>query len=126
MRDAYHEIQSTGARLVVIGNGQPWQAKAFAEEEQIPFELWVDPKMEAYAAAGLRRGVAKVFSGRSIGHAWRAMRSGFKQTKVQGDPWQLGGAFIITPDGRTAYEQVSREAGDHASTVELLKVLAGL
>jgi len=126
LRDAYDEIERTGVRLVVIGNGQAWHAKAFREDEAIPFELWVDPEMKAYRAAGLRRGLSKTLSLRSLGHVWRAMRSGFRQTKVQGDPWQLGGAFVITPEGKTVYQQVSREAGDHASMPELLRVLKRL
>jgi hypothetical protein len=126
LRDAYEEIRGRGARLVVIGNGQPWQAKAFREDEHIPFELWVDPEMKAYRAAGLRRGLTKTVSRRSLGHLWRAMRGGFRQTKIQGDPWQLGGAFVITPQGKTVYQQISREAGDHASVPELLAVLDGL
>lgn len=126
MRDAYDEIKRRGVRLVVIGNGQPFQAKAFREDEEIPFELWVDPEMNAYQAAGLRRGIAKVLSLKTLAHGWRAMRRGFRQTKVQGDPWQIGGAFVITPEGKTVYEQVSREAGDHASIPELLEVLDGL
>ena len=123
MRDAYDEIKSRGVRLVVIGNGQSWHAKAFRKDERIPFELWVDPDMKAYRAAGLRRGLTKTVSRRSLGHVWRAMRNGFRQTKVQGDPWQLGGAFVITQNGKTAYEQISREAGDHPSLSSLLKVL---
>jgi len=123
LRDVYDEIKSRGVRLVVIGNGQPWQAKAFREDERIPFELWVDPEMKAYRAAGLRRGLTKAVSRRSLGHAWRAMRGGFRQTKVQGDPWQLGGVFVITPEGETVYGQVSREAGDHASIPEVMEVL---
>ncbi len=123
MRDAYEQLEATGARLVVIGNGQPWQAKAFREDERIPFELWVDPKMKAYRAAGLRRGWTQTLSHRSLGHAFRAFRRGHRQTKVEGDPWQLGGAFVITPAGEPLYEQVSREAGDHAPLADLLAAL---
>jgi hypothetical protein len=123
LRDAHPEVEARGARLIVIGNGQPWQAKAFREGARIPFELWVDPEMKAYRAAGLRRGLSKAFSLRSPGHLVRALRKGFRQTAVQGDPWQLGGAFVITPDGVTRFSQVSREAGDHASLHELLAAL---
>lgn len=126
MRDAYPAIEATGAKLVVIGNGQPWQAKAFREDERIPFALWVDPEMEAYRAAGLRRGVTKAISLRSPGHLVRALRKGFRQTAVAGDPWQLGGAFVISPDGTTRFAQVSREAGDHASLADLLAALPAL
>jgi hypothetical protein len=60
---------------------------------------------------------------KTFGHAWRALRSGFRQTEVQGDPWQLGGAFVITPEGKTVYEHVSREAGDHPDNADLLRAL---
>jgi hypothetical protein len=126
LRDAYDEIKSRGVRLVVIGNGQSWHARAFREDARIPFEFWVDPDMKAYRAAGLRRGLTKAVSLRSLGHVWRAVRNGFRQTRVQGDPWQLGGTFVITRQGDTAYEQVSREAGDHPSIPSLLEILDSL
>jgi hypothetical protein len=126
LRDAYGDIDARNVRLVVIGNGQPQHARVFREAERIPFDLWVDPGMEAYRAAGLRRGLTSILSWRMPGHVWRAMRGGFRQTRVQGDAWQLGGAFVFTPEGRTVYEQVSREAGDHAPVTELLRVLDGL
>ena len=126
MRDEQSRIVATGARLVVIGNGEPWQARAFREEQEISFDLWVDPEMVAYRAAGLRRGIASTLSARSVGHAWRALRSGARHSKVQGDPWQLGGAFIISTAGKTVFKQISREAGDHAKISEIIPELEAL
>ena len=123
MRDVYEDIKRRGVRLVVIGNGQPWHAQAFREDEKIPFELWVDPEMKAYRAAGLRRGISKALSLKSFGHFWRAFRGGFRQTEVRGDPWQLGGTFLITTAGKTVYSQKSKEAGDHPSLTDLLHAL---
>ena len=123
MRDAFADIEQSGIRLVVIGNGQPGHAKAFREAERIPFELWVDPEMRAYQAAGLRRGLSKAVSRRTLGHVWRAIRRGFRPTRVQGDPWQLGGVFLVTPEGETVYEQSSQEAGDHAVLPEVMEAI---
>lgn len=123
MRDAYEEIKNRNARLVVIGNGRPEQARAFRETEGITFDLWVDTEMKAYRAAGLRRDPGGILSPRILGHVLRALRGGFRQTGIQGDPWQLGGAFVISSQGKTVFEQVSREAGDHASLPELLRAL---
>ena len=123
MRDRFEEIERRDVHLVVIGNGQPEHAQAFREDERIPFDLWVDPRMRAYRAAGLRRGVAKTLGPRSLGHAVRALRGGHRQKKVQGDPWQLGGTCVITTEGDTVYEQISEEAGDHAPLDEVLRVL---
>ncbi|MDH3214324.1 MAG: SDR family NAD(P)-dependent oxidoreductase, partial [Myxococcales bacterium] len=42
---------------------------------------------------------------------------------VQGDPWQLGGVFVIRPGGDLTYRYVSREAGDHPPVEEILAAL---
>lgn len=123
MRDVKPQIDERGARVVVVGNGTPRHAQMFAEDDDVPFTLWVDPQMEAYRAAGLRRGLRAAFSRRSAGHMARALRGGFRQTKVQGDAWQNGGVFVITAKGETAFEQVSREAGDHAAVADILAAL---
>lgn len=109
--------------MVVVGNGTPAHARMFAEDEDVPFTLWVDPQMTAYRAAGLRRGVRAVFSRHSIGHTARALRGGFRQTAVKGDPWQNGGVFVITAKGRTVFEHKSAEAGDHAAVSEIVAAL---
>ena len=109
--------------MVVIGNGKPHHAQMFAEDEPVPFTLWVDPRLEAYRAAGLRRGVRAVFSAHSVRHAIRAFKSGFRQRRTQGDPWQNGGVFVITPQGRRLFAHVSAEAGDHAAVSDILRAL---
>lgn len=123
MRDAKAEIDGRDVHVVVVGNGRPHHAKMFREDDAVPFTLWVDPELRAYRAAGLRRGLGAVFSRRSLVHAARALKAGFRQTKTKGDPWQNGGVFVITPKGRTVYEQVSEEAGDHAPLHEILVAL---
>ena len=123
MRDAQPEIESRGARLVVIGNGTTHQARDLVVDLGFRGTLWVDPDMTAYRAAGLGRRVAKALSPRMIGHAVRAMRAGHRQKGVQGDPWQMGGTFVIAPHDEVLYAHVSREAGDHPDLADVLAVL---
>jgi hypothetical protein len=54
--------------------------------------------------------------------ALRTLRSGGKiqQGRVIGDAAQLGGALVITPDGRVAWSHMSEHAGDNASADEIL------
>ncbi len=108
---------------MVVGNGKPHHAKAFREDEKITFTLWVDPEMEAYRAAGLKRGMGSVFTRRSMGHMARAMRGGFRQSRTKGDAWQNGGAFVISSEGKTLFTQISRESGDHAEVADILAAL---
>jgi NAD(P)-dependent dehydrogenase (short-subunit alcohol dehydrogenase family) len=86
--------------------------------------LLVDPELRAYRAAGLRRGRVEVLSPRLARNGLRALRAGFRQTGVEGDPWQLGGAFVLRPDGACTFRQASREAGDHADLDGVLAALA--
>lgn len=124
MRDVSPEVVEQGAQLVVVGNGSPDQARDLKHELGFPATLWVDPDMNAYRAAGLRRGPARTLSWRTFGHLIRAWRGGHRQAAVQGDPWQLGGTFIIGPPDRVHFAHISREAGDHAAIPDLLQALA--
>ena len=126
MRDVEGRIRDLGAELVVVGNGRPEHAADFRREQNLTFPLLVDPEMSAYRAAGLKRGIADAVNLRMLRHGVRALRKGFRQTKLQGDPWQLGGVFVITPAGELPYQQISREAGDHPEPSQILRVLETL
>jgi NAD(P)-dependent dehydrogenase (short-subunit alcohol dehydrogenase family)/peroxiredoxin len=124
LRDKVSEIRSRGAELVVIGNGAPHFAAAFRKDQGLEGPLLVDPELRAYRAAGLRRGYIELLSPRLPLNAVRAFRSGHRQGAVQGDPWQLGGVFVIRPGGELVYRHVSREAGDHPPADEILEALS--
>lgn len=127
MREHIPGIKAKGAHLVVVGNGHPWQAQAFLEEFPIDARLLVDPKLDAYAAAGLRRSIASTLVNlKTLKHGRRAMKEGFRQAKVSGDPWQQGGAFVVTPDHAVHFEQISGEAGDHVDPEGLISALSAL
>lgn len=123
MRDVVDDIRQRGAELFVIGNGSPAQALDFQKDRGRGLNLLVDPSLKTYAAAGLRRNPLSMISPRSIGHSMRALAKGKIQGLTQGDPWQLGGAFVVDPQGQVVFRQVSREAGDHADPVEILAAL---
>ncbi|MEW6439432.1 MAG: peroxiredoxin-like family protein [bacterium] len=123
LRGVTDEVRRRGAEILVVGSGRPDQAARFREEQNIGFPLLVDPQLEAYRAAGLRRGVRRIANLRTLAHSFRAMRKGFRQKRTQGDPWQLGGTFVIAPGARVLFRHVSREAGDHPDTREILDAL---
>ncbi len=98
---------------MIVGNGSPEQAANFRAAQHVTSPLFVDPELRAYRAAGLKRSVLSTFNLRSTAHGLRALRGGQRQGRTQGDPWQQGGVFVITPDDRVAFSHVSQEAGDH-------------
>jgi dehydrogenase/reductase SDR family protein 12 len=123
LRDEIGEIRSRGAELVIVGNGAPNFAAAFRQDFSLDSPLLVDPERRAYRAAGLRRGHIELLSPKVPLNALRALRAGSRQTGVQGDPWQLGGVFVIQPGGELTYRYVSLEAGDHPPVEEILAAL---
>jgi NAD(P)-dependent dehydrogenase (short-subunit alcohol dehydrogenase family) len=125
LREHWKEIEKRGAALAIVGNGNVSFAAAFREDLELPLEvtLLVDPELRAYRAAGLRRGRVEVLSPRLALNGLRAFGAGFRQTGIEGDAWQLGGAFVLRPDGSCSFRQASREAGDHANLDELLSAL---
>jgi NAD(P)-dependent dehydrogenase (short-subunit alcohol dehydrogenase family) len=124
LRDRIDEIRARGAELVIVGNGAPHFAAAFREDYQLDCPLLVDPELRAYRAAGLRRGRVEALSPRLPLNALRALRAGSRQGAIQGDPWQLGGVFVIQRDAELAYRYVSGEAGDHPPVDDVLAALA--
>ncbi|MBC8187474.1 MAG: SDR family NAD(P)-dependent oxidoreductase [Proteobacteria bacterium] len=118
-----NEIRARGAEVVIVGNGAENFAAAFREDMDLDCPILVDEGLRAYRAAGLRRGRVEALSPRLPLNALRALASGSRQTGVQGDPWQLGGVFVVRPGGELMYRYVGREAGDHPPTDEIIDAL---
>lgn len=123
MRDHLDEIRGKGAELVIVGNGTPFQARAFRDERQLAVPVLVDPGLRAYKAAGLKRGVMATIGPASMVRAVGSFLGGNRQGSTQGDPWQQGGAFVIAPPGEVRYAYVSSGSGDHPPPAELIGAL---
>ena len=119
MRDDLHSWQEEGISVALIGSGSASFASAFAEDFDLDLPLYVDPSLDSFRAAGLRRGVSAVASPRFFTNALRAYQSGARQQGVEGDPWQLGGVLVIAAGGDLLGAFRSETAGDHASPEEI-------
>ncbi len=126
MRDRLPEIRAAGAELTIIGSGSAEFARALRAELGLgdDVRLLVDPELRSYRAAELRRGRSELLSPRLGANALRALRSGFRQGAVEGDPFQLGGVLVIRPGGALTLRHVSREAGDPAPLDDVIAALA--
>ncbi|MEW6734502.1 MAG: peroxiredoxin-like family protein [Acidobacteriota bacterium] len=123
MRPHIDTIRASGAELVIIGNGGPRFARAFLDDMQLTSPLYLDPSLASYRMLGLKRSIWLTIGPPAWGHALRAFRRGSRQKGVQGDPWQEGGVFIVLPNGQVTYSYISKEAGDHPETKDLLAAL---
>ena len=123
LRDIVPQLRDRGAELVVVGNGSVEQAATFARERELDFPLLTDPGRRAHKTAGLLRNIVSTFNPFFVKAAGRAMMAGHRQGRVQGDPWQQGGAFVFAPGDEVLFAQVSKAAGDHADPADLLAAL---
>ena len=117
------KIHAAGAELYVIGNGSPSFIEGFRAETKYDGPLYVDPSLEVYKAAELKRGVAKTFSPFALGKTIKAFAAGNRQGRTQGDPWQQGGALVIDTDGSVLWHHVSAHSGDQASGADIVAAL---
>ncbi len=121
MRTREHELQAAAARLLFVGTGTPAMAADFGKTHGGPHAVLSDVTRRSFEAAGMRRSFWSVLHWRLLTNAWRAFRKGFRQTKVQGDPWQQGGVLVFDAGGRLRHQQVDRVGGDE---IDLDAVLA--
>lgn len=117
------EIRATGAEVHVIGSGTPNFIAGFREVTGFQGPVYVDPSLEAYRVAGLKRGVAATFGPRSLLRGVRTMARGHRQGRTQGDPWQQGGTLVIKPGGEVLMAHASQGGGDNAAPAEVIAAL---
>ncbi len=123
MREKVDEIHKLGAELVIVGNGRVEFATAFQKKLKLETPLYVDPSLASYNAAGLKRGKLATIGPRNFLPALKALFTGNFQGRVQGDPYQQGGAFIILPGDKLAYSYISKRSSDRPPIKKILKKL---
>jgi hypothetical protein len=120
---SHDEIQSRGADLVFVGNGNRHFAAAFRDEFGLKEPLYVDTKLDAYRALSFKRGLLNLANLGTPGRMWRALKSGARQGITRGDTLQLGGVIVVRPGGRVAYRYASDVPGDHPPVSEIIRSL---
>lgn len=109
---------------MAIGTGGKRYAKAFIEDESVPFEVLLDE--EGLAAEVVGTGTASNLSFLSptqILAGARSLMKGNRQHNLGRRPYQLGATLVIAPGDRLLYEDFEDYAGDHADLNQVLKAL---
>ena len=119
------QFETAGLGLVLIGQATPRHAAHFRRKFELEMPVLADEKRESYRAAGAKVATMGELLGpksvsKGIGHSVKS-RGALRQGKMIGHPAQLGGAMIVTPDGRVAWTHMSDDASDNAATEELLE-----
>lgn len=127
MRRHYAEIAALGAEVVAIGTGDQRYARAFIQEERIPFPVLVDDDGRAARAAAVRTGtMLDLMAPTNFTGALNAMMAGHRQRRSGPRPFQLGATFVVGPGDQAHYEHLDRDTADHAPLGQVLAVLRNL
>ena len=124
MRQHHETIRSRGAEIVAIGTGDLAYARAFVEDEHIPFLVLVDGDGRAAAAAAVPQA-----SWYRLLHpsTWRATlatsRRGYRVHAPGPRVTQLGATFVVGPGDRVRYAHVDADSTDHAPIDEVFDAL---
>lgn len=110
----YADYVKHGANLIVIGQGEPERAAAYAELHKLPCPVLCDPTRRVYEAYDLLEGKASqvlfdatdelLQSDLKAGMDLQTSRRGTPRASVD-SPWQLPGEFVVDTKGviRLAY-----------------------
>jgi len=110
-------------KVLLICFGTPEEARVWLEEVCHAFPLLLDPGRTVYRAYKLKSSLLHSWNPKTLIYYTRALLTGRKWRGIQGDSTQLGGDFIVNPDGRFLLSYPSRNATDRPKVSELLNIL---
>jgi len=85
-----------------------------------PGTLLTDSSLETYKFLKFKSGLADVIGIKSFTQGFSALKAGFMPGSLQGHALQLGGAVVVTAQGKITYLYKSSAAGDHPPVEALL------
>lgn len=120
-----NEFDANSIEIIAVGNGSQEAAQAFMKEFNFPTKnIYLDLNGQIYKALNCKRGSRYCVSERAIELAKQALDEGIKPSPfLGGDPFQLGGAFVISPVGSILYQHIENFVGDHPNLDQILSVV---
>ena len=110
--------------MTAIGTGGRNYAKAFIEDERVPFPVLLDEDGTAAQIVGTGSiGATTMFKPSQIAAGFRSFSSGHRQQKAGRRPMQLGATVVVAPGGAILFEEYEDYAGDHADLDAVIEAL---
>lgn len=123
-REHVATLNRSTLNIALVVMASPTAANAFREEMQSPHPFLCDESHELYDAFGLKRGnLTQLFNLHTIRRGMEATRAGHRVGKPVGDPWVLGGTFVVSTDGKIVFSKPAHDASDNATEAEILAAL---
>ena len=126
MQERYEELQARGAQALVISFSPAERLEAFKAHLGLSFEIASDPTHQVYSAYGMLTGGAwDIWHPRTLlRYLVLVLKEGRRLSRPSDeDLEQLGGDFIIDPQGRVRYAYRSQRPDDRPSVEALLSAL---
>jgi peroxiredoxin len=124
LRHILGDIERAGVDVAVIGNGTPLMAEAFVEETGLEAPLYTNPGREVYEALGtLRPTLGALLDPRLWWNGFKLALRGRFNGRTKGDLAQLGGVFLVQPDGSMPFAYRSERGGDYPSNATILQAV---
>jgi AhpC/TSA antioxidant enzyme len=120
LRDKKAEFAKQGIAIVLVSFAEVELAQHWQEATGSPFLMLLDPERRAYTAFGLGSSVWAAWHPKMFLYYFRLLARGRKLMPVKGDPYQLGGDFLIDQQGRVRFAHPSGDPADRPSVSELL------
>lgn len=111
------------ARVFVVGFEPERRARGWLEQADVTFSFLLDHDRALYNAFELERSIWRSWHPRNLWSYVQALLSGKGLPKIKADPNQLGGDFVIDPDGLLRLAYYSRDATDRPSVEQLLDAI---
>lgn len=110
------KYESSGAKIVFIGNGQPNWIEKFREDLGIDKGIILtDPSLTSFKAAGFKNGFFTLLQPASVAGVIKLAKDGNVQKPYSDDAgthWQMGGILAINTSGKVLYRYASKALGD--------------
>jgi prostamide/prostaglandin F2alpha synthase len=119
------KFEQAGVSLTLIGQATPRHADHFRRRMDIELPVLADEDRASYKAAGAKMATTSELLGPKVVAKGisNALTKGVVQGRVIGNAAQLGGTMLVKPDGSVAWSHMSEDAGDNASSEEILEAV---
>jgi AhpC/TSA antioxidant enzyme len=117
-------LQARGVEVVLISFATPELARHWQEATQFPFPMFLDPERSAYRAFGLGSSVLAAWHPKMFLYYFRLLVKGRKLMPVKGDPYQLGGDFLLDAQGSVRFAYPSADPADRPPLSDILNAVS--
>jgi len=123
LRARTHELARSRVRVLLIAFAEAAWARAWLRTNEVPFPLLLDPERRVYHAYGLERSRLRTWSPRTVWYYVRRLAAGARLQRAHGDPYQLGGDFLVAADGTVRLAYRSADPADRPSVEQIFRAL---